>query len=138
MNHNVIKIEYQEASIEQNADDLLPMLRQLQEKKASSADAIEVHETEVDVITALDNSHAVFDHTYRFFRYIHRACLNLLEEQKGEVYCKKCQRLSLAGQLIFERYERGWKDTPLMGGGGRRFYCGARQHLLVEIRDWVS
>jgi hypothetical protein len=61
---------------------------------------------------------------------------DLLEHEKGFVWCSKCQRELKAGGAVFERYERG--RGRLDGGGGRRFFCGLHLHLLLEVTDFRS
>jgi hypothetical protein len=61
---------------------------------------------------------------------------DLLQHDKGFVWCAKCQRELKAAGTVFERYERG--RGRLDGGGGRRFFCGSGMHLLLEVVDWRS
>jgi hypothetical protein len=61
---------------------------------------------------------------------------NLIEHEKGFVWCAKCQRELKASGTVFERYERG--RGRLDGGGGRRFFCGLHLHLLLEVVDFRS
>jgi len=61
---------------------------------------------------------------------------DLLEHEKGFVWCTQCQRELKAEGTVFERYERG--RGRLDGGGGRRFFCGLHLHLLLEVVDFRS
>jgi hypothetical protein len=136
MNEPPIRLEYADCYVEQELQDVVWMLRQQQER-AGRPLAAELRETEASLRAWPSREKAVFDGQHPLFWHLHRASCALLQERKGTLYCHRCSRHSLAGNLIFERFERGWPEVPLMGGGGRRFYCG-NEHLLVSITDWVS
>ena len=96
-----------------------PLLRQLEAAHSSPSDAESCSLATTDLTEQ------------RRLEYI---AADLIEREKGFIWCAKCQRELNAAGTVFERYERG--RGRLDGGGGRRFFCGLHLHLLLEVVDF--